>query len=220
MVAAARSRSSARADLGCDTCGGEPQAHRSRVRRYGAAQGVGGYRPGTIDRGRERSVGLEPATAALANGPDASAQRNGARSGPRSIGACKVARFEDIKQRHDMIASAQLATDTRNQDVVRASLGGSIGVRPDPNRFDGVGKLTQLYPAQSGVASFALVDREGKVLQYVTAAPGVNLRPYLGQDVGIQGTLGYMPDAHTQHVTAKRVSVVEQRHDVAVDAGL
>jgi uncharacterized protein YgiM (DUF1202 family) len=120
----------------------------------------------------------------------------------------KVARFEDIKQRHDMIASSQLATDARNQDVVRASLGGSIGVRPDPNRFDGVGKLTQLSPAQSGVASFALVDREGHVLQYVTPAPGVNLRPYLGQDVGIQGTLGYMSDAHTQHVTAKRVSVV------------
>jgi len=121
----------------------------------------------------------------------------------------KVARFEDIKQRHDAIGTAQLATDLRNQDLVRASLGGSLAARPDGGRYDGVGKLTQVYPAQSGVASFALVDNEGRVTQYVTAAPGVNLRPYLGQEVGVQGSLGYMPDAKTPHVMAKRVTVVE-----------
>ena len=119
----------------------------------------------------------------------------------------KIARFEDIKQRHDLIASAQTATDVRNQDVARASLGGSMGVRSDAARYDGVGKLTQVNPAQSGVASFALVDSQGLVTHYVTPAPGVNLRQYLGQQVGIQGTLGYMPDARTQHVTAKRVTV-------------
>jgi hypothetical protein len=121
----------------------------------------------------------------------------------------KVARFEDIKQRHDTIATAQLSTDQRNQEIVRASLGGSMGAPSDGGRFDGVGRLTQVYPAQSGVASFALVDAQGTVTHYVTAAPGVNLRPYIGQQVGVQGTLGYMPDARTQHVTAKRVAVVD-----------
>ena len=118
----------------------------------------------------------------------------------------KIARFEDIKRRHDSIAAAQLATDVRNRDVMQGSLGGSMGVRTDLARYDGIGRLTQIYPAQAGVASFALVDKEGRVTHYVTAAPGVNLRPYLGQDVGIQGTLGYMPDARTPHVTAKRIS--------------
>ncbi len=96
-----------------------------------------------------------------------------------------------------------------NQDAIHASLGGSLGV-PMDDRFDGVGKLTQVYPAQSGVASYALVDKEGKVKQFVTAAPGVNLRPYIGREVGVQGTLGYMPDAHTSHVTAKRVALIEE----------
>jgi len=118
----------------------------------------------------------------------------------------KIARFEDIKQRADAIAVAQLTTDARNQDVVRASLGGSMGVRTDMARFDGAGRLTQVYPAQNGVASFALVDKEGRITQFVTPAPGVNLRPFVGQEVGLQGTLGYMPDAHTPHVTAKRVT--------------
>ena len=81
---------------------------------------------------------------------------------------------------------------------------------PMDERFDGVGKLTQIYPAQSGVASYALVDKEGKVKQYVTAAPGVNLRPFIGREVGVQGTLGYMPDAQTSHLTAKRVSLMDE----------
>jgi len=122
----------------------------------------------------------------------------------------KVARFEDIKQRHDTIVTAQLATDMRNRDVQQATLGGAMGVRSDTDRFDGSGKLTQVYPAQAGVASFALVDDQGKVTQYVTAAPGVNLRPYIGYKVGVQGALGFMPDAKTRHVTAKRVALVEE----------
>ncbi|MBI2824931.1 MAG: SH3 domain-containing protein [Planctomycetia bacterium] len=122
----------------------------------------------------------------------------------------KVARFEDIQNRHDQVASAQRTTDARNLDAQRASLGGSMGVRgPADGRYDGVGKLTQLYPAQTGVASYALLDRQGQVSHYVTPAPGVNLRQYLGREVGVQGTLGYMPDARTSHVTAKRVTVLE-----------
>jgi hypothetical protein len=121
----------------------------------------------------------------------------------------KISRFEDIQQRANKIASAQMATDMHNQDAIHASLGGSLGV-PLDQRFDGVGKLTQIYPAQSGVASYALLDKEGKVKQYVTAAPGVNLRPYIGREVGVQGALGFMPDARTSHVTAKRVAPIEE----------
>ena len=39
----------------------------------------------------------------------------------------------------------QRATDLHNQDAIHASLGGSLGV-PMDERFDGVGKLTQIYP--------------------------------------------------------------------------
>lgn len=121
----------------------------------------------------------------------------------------KISRFDDIKQRADKIAMAQQATDLRNQDAIHASLGGSLGV-PMDERFDGVGKLTQVYPAQSGVAGYALVDKDGKVKQFVTAAPGVNLRPFIGREVGVQGTLGYMTDAQTSHLTAKRVALIDE----------
>ncbi|HVA51059.1 MAG TPA: hypothetical protein VNH11_32260 [Pirellulales bacterium] len=51
---------------------------------------------------------------------------------------------------------------------------------------------------------FALVDAAGRVSAYVSPAPGVNLRRYLNQDVGINGSLGYMPERQAQHLTAKR----------------
>ena len=78
-------------------------------------------------------------------------------------------------------------------------------------RFDGVGRLAQIGPGQTGAAGFALLDNAGEVRYYVTPSPGVNLRPYLGREVGVNGTLGFMPDARTQHVTAKRITVVDDR---------
>jgi len=123
----------------------------------------------------------------------------------------KLARFEDIKQRQEQIVSVQQQTDTRNQDLARATLGGTTTAQGNVERFDGVGRLTQVDSSQGSVASFALVDAQGVIKQYVTPAPGVNLRQYVGRDIGVQGSLGYMTDARTQHVTAKRVTVVEGR---------
>lgn len=76
-------------------------------------------------------------------------------------------------------------------------------------RFDGVGRLTTVLTRQVGGPQFALVDNTGQVRCYVTPAPGVNLRQYLNQDVGVNGTLGYLPDLRTQHVTASHVSALD-----------
>ncbi|HEY2840677.1 MAG TPA: hypothetical protein VGJ26_16090 [Pirellulales bacterium] len=121
----------------------------------------------------------------------------------------KITRFEEIKQRQEQLVSAQQQTDAKNQELARATLGGSPPITPNVERYDGVGRLTQVDQSHGSVASFALVDGQGVIKQYVTPAPGVNLRQYVGRDVGVQGTLGYMTDARTQHVTAKRVTVVE-----------
>ena len=41
------------------------------------------------------------------------------------------------------------------------------------------------------------------------ARPGVNLRSYVGRQVGITGIRGYMPKQRASHVMARHVSVVE-----------
>ncbi len=121
----------------------------------------------------------------------------------------KIERYEEIKRRHDTVLTVQAKTDVRN----RVLTSGLTSTRPADatRRFDGVGRLAQVAPGQTGAAGFALLDETGGVRYYVTPSPGVNLRPYLGREVGVNGTLGFMPDARTQHVTAKRITVVEDR---------
>ena len=44
---------------------------------------------------------------------------------------------------------------------------------------------------------------------YVTPAPGVNLQNYLGQEVGVTGTRGYMPEQRASHIMARHVTPLE-----------
>jgi len=120
----------------------------------------------------------------------------------------KIERYDEIKGRHDTVASVQAKTDMRN----RAITGGLTPRSSDvARRYDGVGRLAQIGPGQTSAAGFALLDSGGSVRYYVTPSPGVNLRPYIGREVGVNGTLGFMPDAQTQHVTAKRITVMDDR---------
>ncbi|HEX4129076.1 MAG TPA: SH3 domain-containing protein [Pirellulales bacterium] len=117
----------------------------------------------------------------------------------------KIARFEDIRQRYVAVAEVTAQTDRRNQQL--ASRLRNVMPRPgaDEPRYDGVGKLAQVVAGKDGSPQFALLDSSGEVRCYVSPSPGVNLRNYVGMDVGINGTLGYLPDQHAQHVTAKRI---------------
>ncbi|MGE0608147.1 MAG: SH3 domain-containing protein [Pirellulales bacterium] len=77
------------------------------------------------------------------------------------------------------------------------------------DRFDGIGKLTRVVSQKAGMPQYALMDEAGAVRQYVTSAPGVNLRRYIGHQVGITGMKGYLPELGAHHVTAKRVTALD-----------
>ncbi len=80
----------------------------------------------------------------------------------------------------------------------------------DP-RFDGSGRLVQVVVQQDHMPQFALTDAAGRVLQYITPAPGFNLHRYVGQEIGVYGQRGFIPHLRSAHVTAQRV-VVLSRH--------
>ena len=71
-------------------------------------------------------------------------------------------------------------------------------------QYDGTGYLTPVR-AQKPLAPYALLDKEGKRVCYVTPVPGFNLRPYENHQIGIFGKRGYMPDANASHLLAERV---------------
>ena len=79
----------------------------------------------------------------------------------------------------------------------------------DTSRYDGTGRLTQLPAGPAGtMTGYALTNDRGEIQAYVTAAPGMNLRPFLGLDVGINGIRGFLPDKQVMQLTAKRVDVL------------
>ena len=120
----------------------------------------------------------------------------------------KISRFEDIKRRYDAIGAVRAQTERSNRRLA--------GLRPryrnagrenDPDgRFDGTGELIRVVSPKLGAPRYALVDELGEVRCYVSPAPGVPLRHYLGRRVGVTGTRGYMPEQHARHVMARRVS--------------
>jgi len=80
----------------------------------------------------------------------------------------------------------------------------------DP-RFDGSGRLAAVATSQDHMPQFALTDSAGRVLQYVSPAPGFNLHRYVNQEIGVYGQRGYIPHLRAAHVTAQRV-VILSRH--------
>lgn len=130
----------------------------------------------------------------------------------------KVDNFRGIQERYAAVMRLRSDTDRLNDRLAerhrhtsagRATSGGQpmeprVGLG-DPSRYDGRGRLAQVPSLDPRLPQFALVDSAGHVAAYVSPAPGVNLRRYLNQDVGINGTLGYLPDRQAQHLTARRI---------------
>ncbi len=124
--------------------------------------------------------------------------------------AKKIQKFRQIQQQN-------LALDRGTFGDGGAELpspGGLAGTRPLTSapglaRYDGTGRLTRVAPGKSGDPAFALLDPQGVVRFYVTPAPGVNLRYYVGQTVGVTGSRGYWPEMNTQHLVAQRVDVID-----------
>ena len=48
-------------------------------------------------------------------------------------------------------------------------------------------------------------------MTFVTPSPDVNLQPYVGQRIGVTGSRGYIPEFRRAHVTAGRVTPLNER---------
>ena len=84
-------------------------------------------------------------------------------------------------------------------------------VASEQPRYDAVGKLKPVVSKREQAPPYALVNEKGEVVSFVTPAPDLNLQPYIGRHVGIQGNRGFMPEYRKAHVTAGRVSPIEER---------
>ena len=116
----------------------------------------------------------------------------------------KIARFEDIKRRKQALAAVR-------PELARPDAPAVSPLPPaDPDgRFDAKGQLIRVPNPKPGGPQYAILDATGNIRCYVSPAPGVNLRSYVGRQVGINGIRGFMPEQRANHVMARHVSVVE-----------
>jgi len=115
----------------------------------------------------------------------------------------KIARFEDIKRRKQALAAARPELARPDQPPISP-------LPPDPDgRYDAKGELIRVPDPKPGGPQYAILDPQGNIRCYVSPAPGVNLRSYVGRQVGITGIRGYMPEQMASHVMARHVSLVE-----------
>jgi hypothetical protein len=123
--------------------------------------------------------------------------QSAAERGQARIVIDKLARFEDIKQRHDASRAPE--------DGALASM----PVRAIDPRYDGVGRIAPVVSQRPGAPQYALVDGSNTVVSFLTPAPGVNLRPYVDRQVGVNGQRGFMTDLRREHISVQRVTLID-----------
>jgi hypothetical protein len=101
------------------------------------------------------------------------------------------------------------------RELTQKDLGGKDpfekAVDPQGPRYDAVGRLKPVVSQTDEAPRFALVDDRGEVVSFVTPTPDLNLRPYVGMLIGVNGSRGFMPEYRKAHVTAGRVMPIEDR---------
>lgn len=142
----------------------------------------------------------------------------------------QVERFQDIRKRQSDLARYSRSYNVPHSNVPlstqpdssagpetapapvpeyaldRTPAAGRAPVRREVDgRFDGTGRLTPVASQRLGAPQYALVDEQGAVRYYVTPAPGVSLRRYVGQEVGVTGSRSPLPDGRGEQLTARRV---------------
>jgi hypothetical protein len=89
----------------------------------------------------------------------------------------------------------------------------AIGLDRPPTQalYDAVGTLKPVVSRREHAPRYALVDDHGDVVAFVTASADTNLQPYVGKRIGVRGSRGFMPEYRRAHVTASRVTPLEEK---------
>ena len=120
--------------------------------------------------------------------------------------ADRVAAAHDIQQRYEVAEANREKLPSAEVDQAREI----ANSQRRADRYDGVGRLQPVRSNRLGVPSYALTDEEGEVRYYVNAAPGLNMRPYVGHEIAING-IRDLADPNAPIITAKHVTVLDDQ---------
>ena len=131
----------------------------------------------------------------------------------------KIAEFEDVQLRHEQLSGMPVGTGMTPATPSPIVAGARIAETPfppvpselnSPYNFDGNGWLMPVITRRKDVPQYALTDDYGRILKFVTPAPGLNLRRYLRKQIGVTGAEKMMPQLYRPHLMAERVTVLDR----------
>ncbi|MGD9632040.1 MAG: SH3 domain-containing protein [Pirellulales bacterium] len=138
----------------------------------------------------------------------------------------KIDRFSSIQRRYaagnagamrlpaNMPSTSMPSAPTAGTPMIAGttSLNAAPVAGAQPNSpYDAVGILRPVVSKRPGAPQFALVNAQGQVVTFITPTPDVNLQPFIGQQIGVTGSRGYIPEFRRAHVTAARVAPLNER---------
>jgi len=113
----------------------------------------------------------------------------------------QVEDFDALKKRSSLLRGGE-------PDAAAGPPGGAEAGEAEPlvdPRFDGSGWLFPVYSRQRVAPPYALLDDEGRIVQFISPAPGLNLHRYLRKQIGVYGEKSAAPNVDKPHVVAHRV---------------
>ena len=131
----------------------------------------------------------------------------------------KIEQFEDLHRRH--VEAERPVTVAKNNSPSTTS-SPAIPATPatrssDPAaiepRFDGVGTLMPVHSTKRVAPPFALMNEDGKVLQYVAPAPGLNLHRYTNKRIGVYGQRATAGSLNAPVLTAQRIVELDRQRN-------
>jgi hypothetical protein len=129
----------------------------------------------------------------------------------------RIAQFEDLQRRHKKLATAPaLALDATTLPLTADIPSSTLATQPDTfglsthSSYDGSGWLMPLVTSRPGLPRYALTDAHGQIQQFVTPVPGLNLRRYEQQRIGVYGQRGYLPTLNQPHLLAERIVLLDR----------
>jgi len=116
----------------------------------------------------------------------------------------EIRNFKNLQQGFSGISTTEpnAAGRTNNRDTQSSREANASTFDP---RFDGRGWLLPVHSTKRAAPPYAILDDEGKILTFVSPAPGLNLHRYLRKEVGVFGQRSRATFFDKPHLTAERI---------------
>lgn len=116
----------------------------------------------------------------------------------------KIAQFEDVRRRQRTIVSSSFDRNAPERQLV------SQEPASDGSAYDGTGFLMPVVTQDPNIPKYVLTDEQGNIIQFVSPKPGISLKRYEQQRVGILGDKSYLPTYNQPHLMAERVITLDK----------